>query len=247
MTEWIIGRNPVFEVLRAGRRRVVSLIVAEGAQVKGRLQEIVQLSQKAFLPVNFVPRKDLDRFGTNHQGIAVEVGEYPYATEFDIIAAEPEASSGLVLILDTIQDPQNLGTLIRTAESVGVRGVIIPLKRTALITPAVVQSSSGASEHILVAQANLAGAINRLKENEYWVIGMENSPNAQTPESVQLGGQIALVVGSEGYGMRRLVRDSCDLMLRLPIQGQVGSLNASVAGSIALYLVWAAQGYGRTA
>ena len=139
-------------------------------------------------------------------------------------------------MLDTLQDPQNLGTLLRTAEVVGVHGVVLPHRRTATITPAVVNASSGASEHLLIAQANLAQTIDQLKAADVWVIGLDAGAEAQPPERVRLDGAIALVVGSEGEGMRRLVRESCDLLLRLPMRGQVASLNAAVAGSIALFL-----------
>lgn len=244
MSEWIGGRNPVFEVLRAGRRQVEALRIAQGAKITGRLEEILSLSRQAGVSPAFVPREELDRLGQNHQGVVVRASEFPYATEFDLLNPESGSEAEIILILDAIQDPQNLGTLIRTAESVGVRGIILPLKRAASITPAVVQASSGASEHMNVVRSNLAAAIARLKESDYWVIGLENSDEAQLPGELRLDGRIALVVGSEGQGMRRLVRESCDFLMRLPIKGRVGSLNASVAGSIALYLVWAARGYG---
>jgi 23S rRNA (guanosine2251-2'-O)-methyltransferase len=141
-----------------------------------------------------------------------------------------------ILILDVLQDPQNLGTLLRTAEAVGVHGVLLPLRHAATVTPAVVNASSGASEHLLIAQANLAQAITALKEAGLWVIGLEAGPGAQPPEQVRLDGALALVVGGEGSGMRDLVRKSCDMLLRLPMRGQVASLNAATAGSIALYL-----------
>ena len=129
-----------------------------------------------------------------------------------------------MLILDALQDPQNLGTLLRTAEVVGVHGVLLPLRHTVTVTPAVVSASSGASEHLLVAQMNLAQAIRELKEAGVWVIGLEGSPSAERVDRVRLDGAIALVVGSEGQGMRLLVRDSCDVLMRLPMRGQVESL-----------------------
>jgi 23S rRNA (guanosine2251-2'-O)-methyltransferase len=145
--------------------------------------------------------------------------------------------------MDTVQDPQNLGTLLRTAEIVGVQGVLLPYRRTATVTPAVVSASSGASEHLLIAQTNLAQSINTLKESDIWVIGLDGSTSAQPLQQVRLDGPLALVVGNEGQGMRSLVRDSCDILMRLPMQGQIESLNAAVAGSIALYLAWQARGY----
>jgi 23S rRNA (guanosine2251-2'-O)-methyltransferase len=142
------------------------------------------------------------------------------------------------LILDTLQDIQNLGTLLRTAEAVGVHGVLLPLRRTATITPAVVNASSGASEHLLIAQANLAQSIEHLKDENLWIVGLEGSPSAREAGDVRLDGALALVVGSEGEGMRELTRKSCDVLMKLPMVGKVESLNAAVAGSVALYLAF---------
>jgi len=143
-----------------------------------------------------------------------------------------------VLILDVIQDPQNLGTLIRTAEGVGVHGVLLPFRHTASVTPAVVNASSGACEHLLVTQVNLAQAIQQLKEENIWIVGLDAGLEAQPLKKVRLDGPLALVIGGEGGGMRPLVRKSCDMLLRLPMRGKVESLNAAVAGSIALYFAW---------
>ncbi len=239
MRETIYGRNPVFETLRARRREVFRLLVAEGAQPRGRLSEILDLSAQRNLPVEHVSRPRLDKLGSGHQGVALEVSGYPYVALEDILEnARQRAEPPFVLILDTLQDPQNLGTLIRTAESVGVHGVLIPTHRAAQITPAVVSASSGASEHMLVAQANLAQSILALKEAGAWVVGLDESPDSRLPSAVRLDGALALVVGSEGEGIRPLVRSNCDLLLRLPMQGQVESLNAAVAGSVALYLAY---------
>ena len=146
-----------------------------------------------------------------------------------------------MLILDALQDPQNLGTLLRTAECVGVHGVLLPLRHTATITPAVVNASSGASEHLLVAQVNLAQAIETLKEANVWVIGLDGGGRLSRSSGCAWMGALALVVGSEGQGLRSLVRNSCDVLVRLPMRGQVESLNAAVAGSVALYLAWQAR------
>ncbi len=125
----------------------------------------------------------------------------------------------------------------------GVHGVLLPYRRTATVTPAVVSASSGASEHLLIAQTNLAQAIGTLKQADIWVIGLDGSDSAQPLQQVRLDGPMALVVGNEGDGMRSLVRDSCDILMRLPMRGQIESLNAAVAGSIALYLAWQARDY----
>jgi 23S rRNA (guanosine2251-2'-O)-methyltransferase len=244
MKEWIVGRNPVYEVLRTKRRHIFSLNVSENAREKGRLTEIIRLCSIRNLPVSRVSKELLDSRGTNHQGVALQTSGYPYQTLQDMLErASTLAEAPFILILDTLQDPQNLGTLLRTAEIVGVHGVMLPLRRTATITPAVVSVSSGASEHILIAQANLSQAITQLKEYGVWVLGLEGSPEASNPSEIQLNGSLAIIVGSEGQGMRPLIRKSCDFLLKLPMRGQVESLNAATAGSVALYLAWQARGF----
>jgi 23S rRNA (guanosine2251-2'-O)-methyltransferase len=155
--------------------------------------------------------------------------------------AKERGEAPFILILDALQDPQNLGTLLRTAEAVGVHGVLLPLRQTATITPAVVTASSGASEHLLVGQSNLAQAMDILVENNLWLIGLDGGPESQPLEQVNLKGPLGLVVGNEGQGMRRLVREKCDVLLRLPMRGNIESLNAAVAGSVALYLALGAR------
>jgi 23S rRNA (guanosine2251-2'-O)-methyltransferase len=244
MSEWISGRNPVYETLRAGRRRASRLMVAQGAQLKGRLAEIIRICKDKEIFTEFVGRNRLDLLGGVHQGVALEVSSYPYCDLKDILEqTDQREEAPFLLLLDALQDPQNLGTLLRTAEIVGVHGVLLPFKRTATITPAVVSASSGASEHLLIAQVNLAQSIRLLKEEGIWVVGLESGEQAQLPGQIRLDGPIALVVGNEGEGMRALVRDSCDWLLRLPMRGRIDSLNAAVAGSVALYLAWEARGY----
>lgn len=237
MKEWLYGRNAVYECLRARRRQVFRLRLAEGAQEKGRLADILGLASSRRLPVERVARGQLDSFGSGHQGVALEASAYPYRTLPDVLElAASRGEAPFVLILDTLQDPQNLGTLLRTAEICGVHGVLLPLRHTASITAAVVNASSGASEHLLVVQVNLAQAIGELKEQGVWVAGLESGPQSRPVDTFRLDGPLALVVGSEGEGMRELVRKSCDVLLSLPMKGRVESLNAAVAGSIALYL-----------
>ena len=241
-TEWLYGRNPVYEALRAGRRQVHELRVARGVKEKGRLAEILQMCHRQKVAVSYVDRLALDQIDRHHQGVTLRVSDYPYAGLPGILArAEERSEPPFILILDTLQDPQNLGSLLRTAEVVGVHGVLLPLARTATLTPAVVSSSSGASEHLLVAQINLAQAIRTLQDENIWVIGLDGGPESQPATKVNLKGRLALAVGSEGKGMRRLVRESCDVLMRLPMRGQIESLNAAVAGSVALYLAIAAR------
>lgn len=239
MKETLYSRNAVYETLRARRRDVFELEIAEGVQEKGRLSDILRIAKERKIPVKRVPRGRLERLKANHQGVALEASGYPYADLTDIFELAEERKEPLfVLLLDSLNDPQNFGTLLRTAEVVGVHGVVIPLARTVGVTPAVVNASSGASEHLLVAQANLAQAIDALKEAGAWIIGLEGSEQAESPEKVRLDGAIGLVVGSEGEGMRPLTAKSCDILMKLPMKGQIESLNAAVAGSVALYLAY---------
>jgi 23S rRNA (guanosine2251-2'-O)-methyltransferase len=240
--EILVGRNPVYETLRARRRQGFRLLLAEGAQEKGRLDEILKLCAARKIPIERIPRQRLDNLDAHNQGVALEASAYPYVALADLLRlAQQRNEPPFLLVLDTLQDPQNLGTLLRTAEAVGVHGALLPLRHTVTVTPAVVHASSGASEHLLITQVNLAQAIEALKKAGVWVIGLEGSEQAQEVGKLRLDGPLALVVGSEAEGMRPLVRGSCDALLRLPMRGQVESLNASVAGSIALYLAWQAR------
>ncbi|MDD5370713.1 MAG: 23S rRNA (guanosine(2251)-2'-O)-methyltransferase RlmB [Anaerolineaceae bacterium] len=243
MKEWITGRNPVYETLRAKRRQPFRLLLAQGVQEKGRLAEVIELANASKVPIERVPRQHIDSLGENPQGVALEASGYPYSGLEDILERADQRSEPLfVLVLDTLQNPQNLGSLLRTAEAAGMHGVVLPLARTVGVTPAVVVASAGASEHQLIAQANLAQAMKILKESGAWVVGLENTSKAQPPDRVRLDGPLAIVVGSEGEGMRPLVRQSCDFLLALPMHGQVESLNAAVAGSIAIYLALLQRG-----
>ena len=237
MKENIWGRNAVYETLRANRREVYKLLVAEGVQERGHLTDAIHLAQQRSIPIQRVKRPTLDRITDSHQGILVEVSEYPYVEIADMLdRAQQRGEPPLILLLDVIQNPQNLGTLLRTAEAVGAHGVIIPQRRGVEVTQAVVNASSGASEHMLVAQVvNLVVAITELKEHEIWITGLDNLPEARPLDQADLRGAIGLVVGNEGEGMRRLVRESCDFLVKLPMRGQVDSLNAAVAGSIVMY------------
>jgi 23S rRNA (guanosine2251-2'-O)-methyltransferase len=235
MRELIYGRNAVYECLRASRREAFKLIVSEGAQEKGALASSLQLAQERHVAIQRVPRAQLDKIGEGHQGVVAEVSGYPYVTLDDLVSPGQPL---LLLVLDCVQDPQNLGTLLRTAESAGVTGVIMPQDRAASVTASVVNASSGATEHLRIARVtNITRALERLKESDVWVIGLDASrtPDAQDYTSADLRGALAVVVGSEGQGIRRLVRETCDVLVRLPMVGKITSLNAAVAGSIVLY------------
>jgi 23S rRNA (guanosine2251-2'-O)-methyltransferase len=237
MKEFIYSRNAVHETLRARRRQVFSLLLAEGLQSSEKLAQITKLAAERKCQIEKAPRARLDKIHQNHQGVVLEASGYPYADLTDIFElAETRQEPLFVLLLDTLNDPQNFGALLRTAEAVGVHGVVIPLARTVGVTPAVVNASSGASEHLLVAQSNLHQVIDALKKAGAWVIGLEGGGQATDAERVRLDGALGLVVGSEGDGMRPLTAKSCDILMKLPMRGQIESLNAAVAGSVALYL-----------
>ena len=237
MREWLTGRNPVYEVLRAKRRHVFRLVLARGIKMEGQLPDILRLAKQRGLTAEEAPRDKLDALSSHHQGVALEASAYPYAALEDLIQnAKSQPEPPFFLLLDLIQDPQNLGTLLRSAEAFGVHGVIMPSAQSAQITPTVVHASSGATEHLLVAQYNLAQAMERLKALDIWVYGLDESPRSKTPSQLRMDGGLALVVGNEGAGLRDLVRKNCDELLQLPMRGKIESLNAAAAGSIALYL-----------
>lgn len=242
--EMLVGRNAVREALLAGRRRVRRVLVAEGAQ-GGGLDEILALCAEASVPLQRVPRSELDRLGAEltHQGVAAAVSPYPYVDLDDILVrAEERGEAPFLLAMDSLQDPQNVGSLLRTAEAVGVHGAIVPERRASGVTPAVSRASAGAVEHLRVAQVtNLVRALETLKGRGLWVVGVENVSIAQDYRSADLSMPLILVVGGEGQGMRRLVMETCDLLVRIPMRGRIGSLNVSVAGSIVLYQAWMAR------
>ena len=241
MWEVIYGRNSVHEALRAGRRDCQAVLVAEGIQEKGTAAQILTVAQERHIPVRRVPRQQLEQLGpVNHQGVAAQVAPYPYVElEVMLKLAQERKEMPFLLLLDCLQDPQNLGSLLRTAEVVAVHGVVIPVHRAAEVTPAVSNASAGAVEHLLVARVtNLVRTMEQLKERGVWVVGLEYMADAQEFDRADLSMPLALVVGSEGQGLGRLVRERCDLWIKLPMQGRVNSLNASVAGSIALYEAW---------
>jgi 23S rRNA (guanosine2251-2'-O)-methyltransferase len=242
MKEFLYSRNAVYETLRAGRREVFKIQIAEGAQEKGRLAEILRMAKDRRIPIEKVPRGRLDKIHQNHQGVVAEVSGYSYSDVVDILElASQKNEPPFVLLLDSLNDPQNFGTLLRTAEAIGVHGVVIPLAHTVEITPAVVNASSGASEHLLIGRANLAQGIEALQEAEVWIVGLDQAGTELEPDTRHLKGALGLVVGSEGEGIRPLVRSKCDIVLKLPMRGRIESLNAAVAGSVALYLAYLAR------
>lgn len=236
MKEWITGRNPVYECLRAERRDFFRLLINKRTSIKGRIEDIIKLARRKRISVETVDKNYLSNIAEHHQGVALEVSKYPYTDIHTILnQVEKTEKPMFILVIDQIQDVQNLGTLIRSAEIFGVHGMIIPARRAAGITPAVVNASSGASEHLLITQMNISQAIDELKEKGAWIVGLDMDDSAESLEEINLDGPLAVVVGSEGHGLRRLVGEKCDHIAYIQMGGKVASLNAAVAGSIALY------------
>jgi len=222
----------VLEALR-GRRGIERLFVAEGAREDERLRGLMALATERGAAIERIPRLMLDDAtrGVNHQGIALEAEPFRYA-DFEELLAAP----GTVLVLDHLQDPQNVGTLFRAAEAAGVAGVVIPEDRAAEVTPAVVNASAGAVEHLRVAAVpNLARALEALKGSGRWVAGLDAGEGSMNIFAAEIPTPAVLVVGAEGTGMGTNLRKNCDLLLALPMRGRVESLNAATAGAIAIY------------
>jgi 23S rRNA (guanosine2251-2'-O)-methyltransferase len=242
MREWIYGRNPVWETLAADRRQAFELRIAQGVRETETITRIREHCLDRKIPINYPSREELDGMGVSHQGLALLVGGYPYVPAADFYQAAGRAGAPpFFLILDMLQDPQNLGSLLRTAEAAGVQGVLIPSRRSAHVTPAVVSASSGASEHLHIARANLVAGLKALKEAGIFIYGLAQGEGTVPLGQARLDGPIGLAVGNEGQGLRRLVRETCDVLVEIPMQGQVGSLNAAVAGSVALYFILQAR------
>ena len=237
MPEYIWGRNPVTETLQAGRR-VKRILLAEGLRETPAIENIVREAQRQQIPVEMVARVRLDQLsrGAVHQGCIAQVEERKYVDIDDILEYAAERNEApFLLILDAIQDVNNLGSLLRTAEAAGVHGVIIPEHRAAEVNATVVKTSAGATEHMLIAQeTNITRSIESLKRQNIWVVGLAGEARMLYTQA-NLTGSLALVVGNEGKGLGRLVREHCDVLIKLPMYGHVNSLNAAVAGSIALY------------
>lgn len=236
--ELLFRRNAVRECLVAGRRKIYHLTVARDGDL-AEAQDILNEARRRKIPIEAVDKKQLNlaTHGEPHQNVALEVGPYPYADLADLIErARERREDPLVILLDLVQDPRNVGALLRTAEAMGVHGIVIQERRGCEITPTVVTTSAGAAEHLLVAQVtNLVEAMRWLTKQDIWLAGLGLGPETQPIDSVDLNRPLGLVIGNEGDGLRRLVRDRCDLLLKLPMFGRVQSLNAAVAGSLALY------------
>jgi 23S rRNA (guanosine2251-2'-O)-methyltransferase len=237
MPDYIWGRNPIIETLHS-KRQIKRILLAEGQREAPALATIVQEAERKRIPIETAPRARLDQLshGAVHQGCIAIVETRSYATIDDMLAeAEQRNEAPFLLILDAIQDVNNLGSLLRTAEAAGVHGIILPEHRAAEVNATVIKTSAGATEHLLIAQeTNLTRTIDFLKKQNIWVVGLAGEAKTEYNQA-NLTGALALVVGNEGKGISRLVREHCDLLIKLPMRGHVNSLNAAVAGSIALY------------
>lgn len=246
MREIIYGRNAVRESLRARRRHFYSVMLADNLQPSPVIDEILSLAGSLNLATATLARKKLDQLARGHQGVVLETGRYSTVELEDILSRAARLNEPPFIIgLDHIQDPHNLGAILRTAEAVGVHGVIITKQRAAAITPAVVNASAGAAEHVWVAEvSNLTQTLKKLKQRDIWIAGVENVAEASGYTEANLSGAITLVIGGEGQGLSRLVRETSDFLVKVPMRGQIESLNASVACGLLLYEVRRTRGFG---
>ena len=232
----LIGRNAVPEALRAGRG-INRVLLAKGDHA-GSIPEIEALAREKNIPVEYVERGKIEAVagGARHQGVLAYVAPVAYAELDDILrAAEAKGEPPFLLLLDELEDPHNLGALLRTADATGVHGVLIPKRRSVPLTATVAKTSAGAVEYVPVARiGNIAQTLRELKARGFWVAGADMDGTQQYWEA-DLTGPLVLVVGSEGHGMSRLTKENCDFIVRMPMVGRINSLNASVAGSILMY------------
>lgn len=234
----IYGRNSVIEALKA-RRNIDKIFLVDG-NTHGSVKQIIGLANDLKILIKYVPRGKIDELadGNNHQGVLAIVAAHEYSELKDIFElAEKRNEAPFVIILDEIEDPHNLGAIIRSAECAGAHGVVIAKRRAVGLTEVVSKTSAGAIEHIPVVKAtNIVQVIKQLKEKGLWIYGADMDGENQFFDQ-DMKGSIGLVVGSEGKGMGRLVKESCDFIVRIPLNGLVTSLNASVASSILMYEV----------
>ena len=224
----IYGRKPILETIDAGIKIHKAYIIKQNTPI---VEKIIEKLRAKNVEIEFVNKDFFDKIDMNHQGVMVEVDSYNYKSINDIKDAKR------LILLDKIEDPHNLGAIIRSAESFGFDAVIIPERRSAKVTPTVYKTSAGAINNIdLVMVTNLNKTIEKLKENGFWVYGLAGEATSKLSET-DLSGKVALVVGNEADGISRLTREKCDSLVKIPMIGKVNSLNASVASAIAMYEV----------
>lgn len=238
MSEIIAGRNPVREALRAGRP-INKIMVAKGTGA-GPLSEIINLAREKNIPIQMVERTNLDKLnpGAPHQGVVAYAAAKEYVEVEDILEiARARGEDPFIVMLDEINDPHNLGAILRTVDAAGAHGVIIPQRRSVALTSTVAKASAGAVEYVPVARVtNLDQTIRQLKNQGIWVVGADME-GPQIHWKAKLTGPLLLVIGGEGKGIGRLIKERCDMLVRLPMAGRVGSLNASVAAALLVYEV----------
>ena len=244
--EWVYGRNPVEEALAAGRRTASEIVLPPAAPDEDdQLARIRAEAQARRLVIRTMDRDALDRltrFG-HHQGVALKTAGYPYVGFDEILRAAEEDENALVLVLDHLEDPQNVGSILRTACAVGATGVVIPEDRASGITPAAVRASAGGAEYVKVAHVvNLVRAMEDLKEAGVWFTGLDWGDDAKPYTEIDFKGRVGLVVGAEGAGISRLVRENCDFIGVLPMPGGFESLNAGVAAAVTMYEILRQRG-----
>jgi len=234
----VYGMNPVRELLRAGAEGIAELWLAEGAERPRAFADLERGARDHGAKVRTAPRSKLDRLAgvTQHQGIVAVVADYRYREVDDILAAaRKEGRPPILVLLDGVEDPHNLGAVVRSAHALGAHGVVLPRDRAASVTPSAAKASAGAVEHLPIARVtNLVRTIEELKEAGVWTVAAVPDGEVELA-SVDMRGPTAIVIGGEGQGVRTLVRKSCDHDARIPMAGRVGSLNASAAAAIALY------------
>jgi 23S rRNA (guanosine2251-2'-O)-methyltransferase len=232
----IEGRNPVLEALKAGRE-IDKIFIAQGAE-QGSIKKIKSIAKEKKIPIQYIERQRMDQLSESHahQGIIAFIAAYHYVEVEDILKeAEEKNELPFIIILDELTDPHNLGSIIRTADAAGAHGIIIPKRRAVGLTPIVAKTSAGAIEYMPVAKVpNIARTIDALKKKGIWIVGADID-GLKTYYQEDLTGKIALVIGSEGKGISRLIKEKCDFLVRIPMKGKIGSLNASVAASILMY------------
>jgi 23S rRNA (guanosine2251-2'-O)-methyltransferase len=243
----LYGRRPVGEALRGGCRPVRRLwLNREPDAAAGPLADLDRLAHAASVPVETVPRARLDRLARSrhHQGVVAEVPPYPYTGVNELTAPARDGAAPLFLLaLDHIQDPQNAGALLRTAECAGVQGVILARDRAAGVTAAVAKASAGATERLPIARVtNLVRALRILRDRGARIVGLDGGAESEPYDTADLAGPLVLVLGAEGSGLKRLTRETCDVLVRIPMQGTIASLNVSAAGAVALYEVLRRRG-----
>ena len=238
MKNKIAGTNSIMEAIK-GKRRIYKIFVQEGKGGK-KITDLIELARKKGIFVQYVEKERLDNMFkvTNHQGVVAQVEEFEYADLEEVLEkARDREEDPFIIILDGIEDPQNFGAIIRTAECAGVHGIIIPRHQNVEVTAAVGRASSGAVEHMLIVQEhNLVNVMEALKEKGFWVIGADMQGN-QPYTTVDLKGPLALVIGGENRGLRRLVKEKSDILVKIPTLGLVDSLNASAAAAVLMYEV----------